>query len=42
MAKSSDRIMEAQGWIVNAKGDVVLVAQSEQSSSIPSAMSCSP
>ncbi|MCC5618718.1 filamentous hemagglutinin N-terminal domain-containing protein [Nostoc sp. CHAB 5836] len=41
MTKSSDQIVEAQGWIVDAKGNVVLVAQSEQSSSIPSAMPCS-
>ncbi|MCC5614022.1 S-layer family protein [Nostoc sp. CHAB 5836] len=41
MTKSSDRIVEAQGWIVDAKGDVILVAQSVQSSSIPSAMPCS-
>ncbi|MEH1940459.1 MAG: filamentous hemagglutinin N-terminal domain-containing protein [Nostoc sp.] len=41
MTKSSDRIVEAQGWIVDAKGDVILVAQHAQSSSIPSAMSCS-
>jgi filamentous hemagglutinin family protein len=39
--KSADQIVEAQRWIVDAKGDVVLMAQSEQSSSIPSAMSCS-
>ncbi|MEH1940458.1 MAG: S-layer family protein [Nostoc sp.] len=41
MTKSSDRIVEAQGWIVDAKGNVILVAQSVQSSSIPSAISCS-
>ncbi|MBW4455807.1 MAG: filamentous hemagglutinin N-terminal domain-containing protein [Nostoc indistinguendum CM1-VF10] len=41
MTKSTDRIVEAQGWIVDAKGDVILVAQYPQSSSIPSAMSCS-
>ncbi|MEH1940460.1 MAG: filamentous hemagglutinin N-terminal domain-containing protein [Nostoc sp.] len=41
MTKSSDRIVEAQGWIVDAKGDVILVAQSAQSFFIPSAMSCS-
>ncbi len=41
MSKSADRIVEAQGWIVDAKGDVILVAQYAQSSSIPSAMSCS-
>ncbi len=41
MTKSADRIVEAQGWIVDAKGDVILVAQYPQSSSIPSAMPCS-
>ncbi|MBN3938381.1 S-layer family protein [Nostoc sp. NMS9] len=41
MTKSSDQIVEAQGWIVDANGDVILVAHSLQSSSIPSAMSCS-
>ncbi|MDZ8263014.1 filamentous hemagglutinin N-terminal domain-containing protein [Nostoc sp. ChiQUE01b] len=41
MTKSSDPIVEAQGWIVDGNGDIMLVAQSEQSSSIPSAMSCS-
>ncbi|MEA5623747.1 S-layer family protein, partial [Nostoc sp. UHCC 0251] len=40
MTKSADRIVEAQGWIVDAKGDVILVAQYPQSSSIPSAISC--
>ncbi|ARV59784.1 hypothetical protein BZZ01_15135 [Nostocales cyanobacterium HT-58-2] len=75
MTKSTHQIVEAQGWIVDAKGDVMLVAQSdtklhsrtsprppgtpllskergggevtpmnatqsEQSSSVPSAMSC--
>ncbi|MEH2247763.1 hypothetical protein [Nostoc sp.] len=34
-------IVEAQGWIVSGKGDIMLVAQSGQSSSIPSVMSCS-
>ncbi|MEH2236703.1 two-partner secretion domain-containing protein [Nostoc sp.] len=41
VTKSTDQIVEAQGWIVDAKGDVILVAQSGQSSFIPSAMSCS-
>ena len=41
VTKSTDRIVEAQGWIVDGKGDVMLVAHSLQSSSIPSAMSCS-
>ncbi|MDZ8228165.1 S-layer family protein [Nostoc sp. ChiVER01] len=41
MTKSADRIVEAQGWIVDAKGNVILVAQYPQSSSIPSVMSCS-
>ncbi|MEH2146356.1 two-partner secretion domain-containing protein [Nostoc sp.] len=41
VTKSTDQIVEAQGWIVDANGDVILVAQSGQSSSIPSAMSCS-
>ncbi|MHC5767606.1 MAG: two-partner secretion domain-containing protein [Nostoc sp.] len=41
MTKSSDPIVEAQGWIVDANGHVMLVAQSVQSSSIPSAISCS-
>ncbi|MEH2359483.1 MAG: S-layer family protein, partial [Nostoc sp.] len=41
VTKSTDQIVEAQGWIVDAKGDIILVAQSEQSSSIPSAISCS-
>ncbi|MEH2352610.1 S-layer family protein [Nostoc sp.] len=41
MTKSDDRIVEAQGWIVDANGNVMLVAQSVQSSSIPSAISCS-
>ncbi|MEH2205958.1 MAG: S-layer family protein [Nostoc sp.] len=40
MTKSDDRIVEAQGWIVDANGDVMLVAQSVQSYSIPSAISC--
>ncbi|WP_375477674.1 filamentous hemagglutinin N-terminal domain-containing protein [uncultured Nostoc sp.] len=40
MTKSSDRIVEAQGWIVDGNGDIMLVAQSGQSSSIPSAISC--
>ncbi|MEH2290861.1 two-partner secretion domain-containing protein [Nostoc sp.] len=41
ITKSSDRIVEAQGWIIDGNGDIMLVAQSGQSSSIPSAMSCS-
>ncbi|MEH2463012.1 two-partner secretion domain-containing protein [Nostoc sp.] len=41
VTKSTDQIVEAQGWIVDANGDVILVAQSGQSSSIPSAISCS-
>ncbi|MBN4002949.1 filamentous hemagglutinin N-terminal domain-containing protein [Nostoc sp. LPT] len=41
MTKSTDPIVEAQGWIVDGKGNVMLVAQSVQSSSIPSAISCS-
>ncbi|MDZ8139401.1 MAG: filamentous hemagglutinin N-terminal domain-containing protein [Nostoc sp. DedQUE04] len=41
MTKSSNPIVEAQGWIVDGNGDIMLVAQSGQSSSIPSAMSCS-
>ncbi|MHC5936158.1 two-partner secretion domain-containing protein [Nostoc sp.] len=41
LTKSTNQIVEAQGWIVDANGDIILVAQSEQSSSIPSAISCS-
>ncbi|MCC5614023.1 S-layer family protein [Nostoc sp. CHAB 5836] len=41
ITKSSDRIVEAQGWIVDANGNIILVAQSVQSFFIPSAMSCS-
>ncbi|MEH2463013.1 two-partner secretion domain-containing protein [Nostoc sp.] len=41
ITKSTDQIVEAQGWIVNGNGDVILVAQSGQSASIPSAISCS-
>ncbi|MEH2089938.1 two-partner secretion domain-containing protein [Nostoc sp.] len=41
MTKSTDPIVEAQGWIVDANGNIMLVAQSVQSSSIPSAISCS-
>ncbi|MCC5661463.1 filamentous hemagglutinin N-terminal domain-containing protein [Nostoc sp. XA010] len=37
----TNQIVEAQGWIVDANGDVILVAQYAQSSSIPSAISCS-
>ena len=41
VTKSTNQIVEAQRWIVDANGDIILVAQSGQSSSIPSAMSCS-
>nr|WP_322652442.1 filamentous hemagglutinin N-terminal domain-containing protein [Nostoc sp. CmiVER01]MDZ8121066.1 filamentous hemagglutinin N-terminal domain-containing protein [Nostoc sp. CmiVER01] len=41
ITKSSDPIVEAQGWIVDANGNIMLVAQYGQSSFIPSAMSCS-
>ncbi|MDZ8068194.1 MAG: S-layer family protein [Nostoc sp. DedQUE08] len=41
ITKSSNPIVEAQGWIVDGNGDIMLVAQSGQSSSIPSAISCS-
>ncbi|MEH1816854.1 MAG: filamentous hemagglutinin N-terminal domain-containing protein [Nostoc sp.] len=41
MTKSTEPIVEAQGWIVDANGNIMLVAQSVQSSFIPSAMSCS-
>ncbi|MEH2084420.1 MAG: filamentous hemagglutinin N-terminal domain-containing protein [Nostoc sp.] len=41
MTKSSDQIVEAQGWIADANGNIMLVAQSPQSFFIPSAMSCS-
>ncbi|MEH2084419.1 MAG: S-layer family protein [Nostoc sp.] len=41
MTKSSDRIVEAQGWIADANGNIMLVAQFPQSFFIPSAMSCS-
>ncbi|MBN4003846.1 filamentous hemagglutinin N-terminal domain-containing protein [Nostoc sp. LPT] len=41
MTKSTEPIVEAQGWIADANGNIMLVAQSVQSSSIPSAMSCS-
>ena len=40
MTKSSESIVEAQGWIVDGKGNIMLVTQSVQSSFIPSAMSC--
>ncbi len=40
MTKSTDPIVEAQGWIVDANGNIMLVAQSVPSSFIPSAMSC--
>ncbi|MEH2411971.1 two-partner secretion domain-containing protein [Nostoc sp.] len=40
ITKSTNQIVEAQGWIVDANGDIILVAQSGQSSSIPSAISC--
>lgn len=39
--KSTVRIVEAQALVVDAKGDVFLVAQSNQSNSSPSAVSCS-
>ncbi|OYD95739.1 hypothetical protein CDG76_12470 [Nostoc sp. 'Peltigera membranacea cyanobiont' 210A] len=41
MTKSTEPIVEAQGWIVDGNGNIMLVAQSPQSSFIPSAMSCS-
>ncbi|MEH2035799.1 two-partner secretion domain-containing protein [Nostoc sp.] len=41
MTKSIDPIVEAQGWIVDANGNIMLVAQSPESFFIPSAMSCS-
>jgi len=41
VTKSTNQIVEAQGWIVDANGDIILVAQSGQSSFIPSAISCS-
>ncbi|MEH2172102.1 two-partner secretion domain-containing protein [Nostoc sp.] len=41
MTKSTDPIVEAQGWIVDGNGNIMLVAQSGQSFFIPSAMSCS-
>ncbi|MHC5745457.1 MAG: two-partner secretion domain-containing protein [Nostoc sp.] len=41
MTKSDDQIVEAQGWIVDANGNIMLVAQSPESFFIPSAMSCS-
>ncbi|MHC5778997.1 two-partner secretion domain-containing protein [Nostoc sp.] len=41
ITKSTNQIVEAQGWIVDANGDIILVAQSGQSSSILSAISCS-
>ncbi|MBE9106513.1 filamentous hemagglutinin N-terminal domain-containing protein [Nostoc cf. edaphicum LEGE 07299] len=40
MTKSSDPIVEAQGWILDGNGDIMLVAKSPQSFFIPSAMSC--
>jgi filamentous hemagglutinin family protein len=40
MTKSTDPIVEAQGWIVDANSNIMLVAQSVPSSFIPSAMSC--
>ncbi|MBN3873843.1 MAG: filamentous hemagglutinin N-terminal domain-containing protein [Nostoc sp. JL33] len=40
VTRYTNQIVEAQGWIVDAKGDIILVAQSEQSSFIPSAISC--
>ena len=41
ITKSTEPIVEAQGWIVDGNGNIMLVAQSPQSSFIPSAMSCS-
>ncbi|MEH2124054.1 S-layer family protein [Nostoc sp.] len=41
MTKSTEPIVEAQRWIVDGNGNIMLVAQSVQSSFIPSAMSCS-
>ncbi|MEH2424202.1 MAG: hypothetical protein V7K48_25820 [Nostoc sp.] len=29
VTKSTNQIVEAQGWIVDANGDIILVAQSE-------------
>ncbi|MCC5661513.1 filamentous hemagglutinin N-terminal domain-containing protein [Nostoc sp. XA010] len=40
ITKSTDPIVEAQGWIVDANGNIMLVAQSVPSSFIPFAMSC--
>ncbi|MHC5821558.1 MAG: autotransporter outer membrane beta-barrel domain-containing protein, partial [Nostoc sp.] len=40
ITKSTNQIVEAQGWIVDANGDIILVAQSGQSSSIKTAVSC--
>ncbi|MDF5734558.1 MAG: filamentous hemagglutinin N-terminal domain-containing protein [Nostoc sp. S13] len=40
VTKSTNKIVEAQGWIVDANGNIILVAQSGQSSFIPSAISC--
>ncbi|WP_461947432.1 two-partner secretion domain-containing protein [Nostoc sp.] len=40
ITKSTNQIVEAQGWIVDANGDIILVAQSGQSSSIKTAISC--
>ncbi|MEH2202450.1 MAG: filamentous hemagglutinin N-terminal domain-containing protein [Nostoc sp.] len=41
MTKSTDPIVEAQRWIVDGNGDIILVARPVQSSFSPSAMSCS-
>ncbi|MEH2424200.1 MAG: S-layer family protein [Nostoc sp.] len=40
ITKSTNQIVEAQGWIVDANGDIILVAQSGQSSSIKTAIYC--
>ncbi|MEH2456299.1 beta strand repeat-containing protein, partial [Nostoc sp.] len=40
VTKSTNQIVEAQGWIVDANGDIILVAESGQSSSISSPISC--
>ncbi|MBF2006228.1 MAG: S-layer family protein [Chlorogloeopsis fritschii C42_A2020_084] len=42
VTKSTPQIVEAQGWVLDAKGETHLVAQSPQmTSSIPSSLSCS-
>jgi filamentous hemagglutinin family protein len=40
VTKSTNQIVEAQGWIVDPNGDVILVAKSGQNSSIPSGIPC--